>query len=256
MFWMAPDAILHAVEIITLLLTPSGLVARGMPRDLSFLYCQRPGRAGSRALSASAPQSATQAGSGLSQEPGIAPPPDLPDWSDQQADLGALSAGLGASGLGGVEALGYQGRPNRLHPHAASLEQHFRQTPPSTCAQAQQVIATQTGVRRGLTQVRAFRRRLKMKYRKTGLVPGQAETPEKQAEQAAFLKKPSAQAGRSASGPAGGAVLRGRAFCGRRLPRLLVVLRTGVLALALGTTALQRVGGAGCGQSASASLHP
>jgi transposase len=53
------------------------------------------------------------------------------------------------------------------------------------------VIAAQTGVRRGLTQVRAFLRRLKMKYRKTGFVPGKADTPEKQAEQAEFLKKTS-----------------------------------------------------------------
>ena len=94
-------------------------------------------------------------------------------------------------GLEGLKQLGYEGRPNGLHPHAASLEQHFRQNPPSTCAQAQAVIAAQTGVRRGLTQVRAFLRRLKMKYRKTGFVPGKADTPEKQVEQAAFLKKTS-----------------------------------------------------------------
>jgi transposase len=94
-------------------------------------------------------------------------------------------------GLAGLKQLGYEGRPSRLHPHAASLEQHFRQNPPATCAQAQQVIATHTGVRRGLTQVRAFLHRLKMKYRKTGFVPGKADTPEKQAEQAVFLKKTS-----------------------------------------------------------------
>jgi transposase len=93
-------------------------------------------------------------------------------------------------GLEGLKQLGYEGRPNSLHPHAASLEQHFRQNPPSTCAQAQAVIAAQTGGR-GLTQVRAFLRRLKMKYRKTGFVPGKADTPKKQVEQAAFLKKTS-----------------------------------------------------------------
>ena len=32
--------ILHAVEILTLLLTPSGLGAKGMTRDLSLLYRQ------------------------------------------------------------------------------------------------------------------------------------------------------------------------------------------------------------------------
>ena len=105
--------------------------------------------------------------------------------------LGRYLRAFEQDGVDGLKQLGYAGRPNRLQPHAASLEQHFRQHPPHTCAQAPQVIAAQTGVRRGLTQVRAFLRRLKMKYRKTGFVPGRADTPEKQAEQAAFLKKTS-----------------------------------------------------------------
>jgi transposase len=105
--------------------------------------------------------------------------------------LGRYLRAFEQAGVAGLKPLGYKGRPNRLHPHATSLAQPFRQHPPATCAPAQQVIATQTGVRRGLTQVRAFLRRLQMKYRKTGFVPGKAETPEKQAEQAAFLKKTS-----------------------------------------------------------------
>ena len=58
-------------------------------------------------------------------------------------------------GLDGLKQLGYEGRPNSLHPHAASLEKHFRQNPPSTCAQTQPVMAAQIGAQRGLTQVRA-----------------------------------------------------------------------------------------------------
>jgi len=92
----------------------SGLGARGMARDLSLLYRQRPGRTGSRALSAPSPQSATQDGSGLSQEPRVAAPPDLPDLSDQQADLGALSAGLCARGVGRFEATGLHRTPQQL----------------------------------------------------------------------------------------------------------------------------------------------
>ena len=107
-------------------------------------------------------------------------------------------------GLDGLKPLGYAGRPNRLHPPAASLEAYFRHHPPATCAPAQAVITAHPGVRRGRTQVRACLRCLKMKYRKCGFVPGQADTPEKQAEPAAFLKKTPAQTGRSASGPAGG----------------------------------------------------
>jgi transposase len=57
--------------------------------------------------------------------------------------------------------------------------------------QAQQEIEKLTGVHRGLTQVRMFLRGLNMKYRKTGCVPGKADTPEKRAEQEEFLKKTS-----------------------------------------------------------------
>lgn len=98
-----------------------------------------------------------------------------------------------AGGVAGLKQLGYAGQPSKLAPHRASLEEQFRQQPPQTCAHAQQIIETQTGVRRGLTQVRAFLHRSKLRYRKTGFVPGKADTPEKQAEQAAFLKKNSAQ---------------------------------------------------------------
>jgi transposase len=158
-------------------------------------------------------------------------------------------------GLDGLKHLGYAGRPNRLQPHAASLEQHFRQHSPRTCAPAQQVIAAQTGVRRGLTQVRAFLRQIKMKYLKTGFVPGRADTPEKQAEQAAFLKRPPPHTGRSASGPACGAFRRCRALCLQHLPEFLVVFCARIPPLPVRPAALQRFGIPGCGQSAGASLH-
>ena len=92
-------------------------------------------------------------------------------------------------GLDGLKQLGYKGRPSRLTSHQVSLEEHFRHHLPHTCAQAQEEIEKLTGVRRGLTQVRLFLRRLNMNYRKTGFVPGKADTPEKQAEQEDFLKK-------------------------------------------------------------------
>jgi len=94
-------------------------------------------------------------------------------------------------GMEELQRLNYRGRTHDLRPHASSLETYFRTHPPRTCAHAQQIIQEQTGVRRGLTQVRAFLRSLKMKYRKSGFVPGRADAPEKRAEQAAFLKKTS-----------------------------------------------------------------
>ena len=63
--------------------------------------------------------------------------------------LGRSLRAFEQAGLDGLKQLGYAGRPNSLHPQTASLEQRFRQTPPHTCAQAQQMIVAPTGVRRG-----------------------------------------------------------------------------------------------------------
>jgi transposase len=92
-------------------------------------------------------------------------------------------------GLPGLKQNRYRGQPSALGQHATSLEAYLRQHPPASSAQAQQMIESQTGVRRSPTQIRAFLHRLGMKYRKTGFVPGKADTPEKQAEQAAYVKK-------------------------------------------------------------------
>ena len=94
-------------------------------------------------------------------------------------------------GLAGLKRLGYAGQPSQLGSHQDSLEGHFREHPPATSAEAQNVIEKLTGVHRSPTQVRAFLHRLGMKHRKTGFVPGRSNTPEKQAEQAAYVKKTS-----------------------------------------------------------------
>ena len=59
-------------------------------------------------------------------------------------------------GISGLKCHRYKGKTNELKPHTESLEAHFRDFPPHTCAQAQEVIEQKTGVRRGLTQVRMF----------------------------------------------------------------------------------------------------
>jgi transposase len=61
-----------------------------------------------------------------------------------------------AGGLECVRHLPWQGKPNELTPHQASLEDYFLENPPCSARQAQAAIEQQTGVRRGLTQVRAF----------------------------------------------------------------------------------------------------
>ena len=90
------------------------------------------------------------------------------------------------AGLDGLKRQNYQGRQNELMAHATSLEEIFQATPPSTSAHAQDIIEKQTGIRRSPTQVRTFMKRLGMRYRKVGYVPGKATDPAKQAEQEVF----------------------------------------------------------------------
>lgn len=92
-------------------------------------------------------------------------------------------------GIDGLKRLGYAGQPSKMRDHKDSLKEYFRKHPPATSAEAQNAIEKLTGVRRSPTQVREFLHRLGMKHRKTGFVPGPSDTPEKQAEQAAFVKK-------------------------------------------------------------------
>jgi len=73
-----------------------------------------------------------------------------------------------------------------LDKHAATLETYFKEHPPRTVAEAQQAIKDQTGIERSPTQIQAFMKRLGMKCRKAGYVPGRAANPDKQAEQETF----------------------------------------------------------------------
>ena len=62
-------------------------------------------------------------------------------------------------GLDRVRTLGWRGKPNELARHHESLEAHFLEHPPRSVLEAQAAIERLTGVKRGLTQVRAFLKR-------------------------------------------------------------------------------------------------
>lgn len=90
---------------------------------------------------------------------------------------------------GGIERLkqlDYQGQPSELNAHAASVETYFRDHPPQTIAEAQAKIAEITGIHRSPNQVSAFLKRIGMKRRKVGFVPGKSGHPDKIAEQERF----------------------------------------------------------------------
>lgn len=70
--------------------------------------------------------------------------------------------------------------------HAPTLETYFKEHPPRTVTEAQQAIQEQTGIQRSPTQIQAFLKRLGMKCRKVGYVPGRAANPDKQTEQETF----------------------------------------------------------------------
>lgn len=59
-------------------------------------------------------------------------------------------------GLERLRRLGWQGKPCALDEQQQSLEEYFLEHPPRSARQAQQVIERLTGIRRGLSQVRAF----------------------------------------------------------------------------------------------------
>jgi len=93
-------------------------------------------------------------------------------------------------GLDLIRRRAYQGSVSQLDAQRASLEEYFDQHPPHTVQEAQQVIAQRTGIRRGLTQVRRFLKRLGLKPRKACAIPVPPKsTPAEHAQkQATFLQ--------------------------------------------------------------------
>jgi transposase len=59
-------------------------------------------------------------------------------------------------GLARLRQLPWKGKANPLAAHQVSLQDYFVEHPPRSSREAQAVIEQQTGIHRGLTQVRAF----------------------------------------------------------------------------------------------------
>ena len=89
-------------------------------------------------------------------------------------------------GIAALKQLNYKGSPSELNEHSKSLKAHFEAHPPRTSAEAQAEIERLTGIKRSPTQIKAFLKRIGLKPRKVGYVPGKAATPEKMAEQDSF----------------------------------------------------------------------
>lgn len=93
-------------------------------------------------------------------------------------------------GLGLIRRCPHKGPVSQLDGQQASLEEYFDKHPPHTAKEAQRVIEQRAGIRRGLTQVRRFLRRLGLKPRKASAIPVPPKsTPEEHAKkQAEFVE--------------------------------------------------------------------
>lgn len=78
---------------------------------------------------------------------------------------------------------------SELEPHATTLKEYFEQHPPATIAEAQNKIEELTGIKRSPTQIGVFLKRLGMKCRKVGSIPGKTVNDDKIKEQEAFKKE-------------------------------------------------------------------
>jgi transposase len=84
--------------------------------------------------------------------------------------------------LGGIEELkkiDCKGQPSELNKYSDILKEHFEKHPPSTVAEAQDVIEKLTGIKRSPTQIREFMKRVGLRCLKVGYVPGKAVESEK-----------------------------------------------------------------------------
>ena len=86
-------------------------------------------------------------------------------------------------GLDRVRQFRWHKPSTALAEHTFSLEEHFWDHPPHSTRQAQAILEQQTGLRRGLTQVRAFLKyHLGLRWTKVGAIPcPPKQTPEEHA---------------------------------------------------------------------------
>ena len=89
------------------------------------------------------------------------------------------------AGLEGLKTLNYQGPLSKLDKHQPKLEAAFRQQPPKSVKEARERIKKLTVIKRSLSRVRAFMKRMGMSPKATGQIPAKADT-EKQKQ---FLDK-------------------------------------------------------------------
>lgn len=91
------------------------------------------------------------------------------------------------NGINSLKELNYKGKTSELNLHKESLEKYFTENPIRSSNEAKKIIEDKTGIKRSLTQVREFLKRIGLRYLKVGHVPGKATTTEKINEQKEYI---------------------------------------------------------------------
>jgi len=93
------------------------------------------------------------------------------------------------NGIDKIRELNFYKPKSELDQHIAELREYFDEHPPQNSNEATVIIEEKTGIKRCPTQIRQFLKRMGMKIRKVGYVPGKLCNEEKQKEQEDFKKK-------------------------------------------------------------------
>jgi len=94
-----------------------------------------------------------------------------------------------AGGIEKLKEINYYQPKSELDAYTEEIKKKFEEQPPQTAAEAAQKIEEICGIKRSPTQIREFLKRIGLKIRKVGYVPGKQSDPEKQKEQEEFKKK-------------------------------------------------------------------
>jgi len=82
--------------------------------------------------------------------------------------------------IDGLKQLNFRKPESKLIVYRDTLENYFRENPPSTIAEALNKIESITGLRRSPTQARNFLRQLGLRCRKVGTIPAKADAKKQQ----------------------------------------------------------------------------
>jgi transposase len=94
-----------------------------------------------------------------------------------------------AHGIKKLKEIKFYKPESTLMEYEQQIKKHFEEHLPATCNEAREKIKALTDIQRCPTQIRTFLKRIGMKPRKVGYVPGKSDDPNKQNEQDEFKKK-------------------------------------------------------------------